>query len=53
MFSFLGLTQTQVQVLRDTHAIHMLDSSRINVAGLTDQSIEPLALAIGTVIAQC
>jgi aspartate aminotransferase len=52
MFSFLGLTQAQVQVLRDTHAIHMLDSSRINVAGLTDQSIEPLALAIGTVIAQ-
>ncbi len=34
MFSFLGLTPEQVNALATEHAVYMVDSSRINVAGL-------------------
>jgi aspartate aminotransferase len=50
MFSFLGLTPAQVLQLREEQAVYMLDSSRINVAGLTDATVEPLAQAIAGVL---
>ena len=50
MFSFLGLTVAQVHELRDEHAVYMLDSSRINVAGLTPERTERLAQAIKHVL---
>lgn len=50
MFSFLGLTVAQVHELRDEHAVYMLDSSRINVAGLTPERTERLARAIKHVL---
>ena len=50
MFSFLGLTVEQVHTLRDDHAVYMLDSSRINVAGLTPERTERLAQAIKQVL---
>jgi aspartate aminotransferase len=50
MFSFLGLTPAQVLQLREEQAVYMLDSSRINVAGLKDVTVEPLAQAITGVL---
>jgi aspartate/tyrosine/aromatic aminotransferase len=35
MFSFSGLTKEQVAFLREEKAIYIVDSGRINVAGLT------------------
>ncbi|HEY6558424.1 MAG TPA: amino acid aminotransferase, partial [Polyangiaceae bacterium] len=39
MFSFSGLTPEQVQLLRDEHAIYIVSSGRINVAGLNEQTL--------------
>jgi len=50
MFSFTGLTKEQVDVLREKHAIYIVGSGRINVAGLTSSNIERVAEAIGEVV---
>jgi aspartate aminotransferase len=50
MFSFLGLTLDQAQRLRKEHGIYMLDSSRINVAGVNASNIDYLAEAIARVL---
>jgi len=50
MFSFSGLTKEQVQTLRDQHAIYIVGSGRINVAGLTPSNIERVAEAISEVV---
>jgi aspartate aminotransferase len=39
MFSFLGISPQQVQRLVDEYSIYMVNSSRINVAGLTPNNI--------------
>lgn len=52
MFSFSGLTKEQVETLREQFAIYIVDSGRINVAGLTPSNIERVAEAIGTVVGQ-
>ena len=39
MFSFLGLTPEQARALRSQHSVYMLDSSRINVAGINANNI--------------
>ncbi len=49
MFSFSGLTKDQVQRLRDEHAIYIVGSGRINVAGITEANIDRLASAIKAV----
>ena len=49
MFSFSGLTKDQVEMLREDHAIYIVGSGRINVAGLTPANIGRVADAIGTV----
>lgn len=46
MFSFLGITQHQVAILQQQYGIYMVDSSRISVAGITDQNVNYLAAAI-------
>jgi aspartate/tyrosine/aromatic aminotransferase len=50
MFSFLGISPQQVQVLREEHGIYMLDSSRVNMAGLNDRVLPDVASAIRTVL---
>lgn len=50
MFSFTGLTTEQVRVLRERHAIYMVDSGRINVAGITTSNLPRLVAAIKAVI---
>ncbi|SFR76165.1 aspartate aminotransferase [Marinobacter daqiaonensis] len=50
MFSFLGISPKQVHQLREEHGIYMLDSSRVNVAGLNDRTLPKVAEAIHGVL---
>ncbi len=49
MFSRLGLTEAQVNTLRDQHGIYMVGDSRINIAGLNAKTVPILAAAIASV----
>ena len=50
MFSRLGLTEDQVNSLRDLHGIYMVGDSRINIAGLNTATVPILAAAIMSVL---
>lgn len=50
MFSFLGLSPEQAIALREEHSVYMLESSRINVAGVNGANIDYLAEAVGKVL---
>ena len=50
MFSFLGLSAEQAIKLREEHSVYMLNSSRINVAGVNTANIEYLANSIASVL---
>lgn len=49
MFSLLGATPEQVAALRDDHAIYIIGDSRMNVAGLTEDTIDRVAAAFAAV----
>jgi aspartate/tyrosine/aromatic aminotransferase len=51
MFSRLGLSEAQVNILREEHAIYMVGDSRINIAGLNAATVPILAAAIAKVSA--
>ncbi|MBS3804482.1 MAG: aspartate/tyrosine/aromatic aminotransferase [Oleiphilaceae bacterium] len=46
MFSFLGISEKQVHYLREQHGIYLLESSRINMAGLSDETLPRVAAAV-------
>lgn len=50
MFSFLGLSVEQVQKLINDYSIYMVNSSRINVAGISNSNIDYLAQSIAKVL---
>jgi aspartate aminotransferase len=50
MFSFLGISREQVETLKREHAVYMVDSSRINVAGITKENVGYLAGSIAAVL---
>ncbi|MBE9540445.1 MAG: aspartate/tyrosine/aromatic aminotransferase [Proteobacteria bacterium] len=50
MFSFLGLSAEQAIRLRKEYGVYMLDSSRINVAGVNASNIDYLADAVAKVL---
>lgn len=50
MFSFLGLSAEQAIRLREEHSVYMLNSSRINVAGVNAKNIDYLAHAVAKVM---
>ena len=50
MFSFIGLTTEQALKLRAEHSVYMLDSSRINVAGVNARNIDYLVNAVSQVL---
>ncbi|MDO8860526.1 amino acid aminotransferase [Haliea sp. E1-2-M8] len=50
MFSFLGLSREQALALREEHSVYLLESSRINVAGVNGANIDYLAEAVGKVL---
>ena len=51
MFSFLGLSVDQVQTLITDYSVYLVDSSRINVAGINNNNIDYMADAVARVIA--
>ncbi len=50
MFSFLGLSPEQALRLRREYSVYMLDSSRINVAGVNARNIDYLAESVAAVL---
>jgi aspartate aminotransferase len=50
MFSFLGLTAEQAVRLRQEFGVYMLDSSRINVAGINARNIGYVAESVSKVL---
>jgi aromatic-amino-acid transaminase len=50
MFSYTGLTAAQVDTLRVEHALYMVRSGRICVAGLNSSNVEATAVAIAAVL---
>jgi len=51
MFSYTGLSAAQVDRLRDAHAVYLLRSGRICVAGLNTGNVERTAEAMAAVLA--
>lgn len=50
MFSFLGLTRDQIVRLREEFHIYLVESSRINVAGITTANVDYVAESITAVL---
>jgi len=50
MFCFLGITAAQVAKLKKDFGIYMVDSSRINLAGITPQNVNYLADSIAATL---
>jgi aspartate aminotransferase len=46
MFSYLCISPEQVQYLRSEHSVYFVDSSRVNIAGISISNVEALAKAI-------
>jgi len=50
MFCFLGITAQQVTTLKKDFGVYMVDSSRINVAGITPDNVNYLANSIAATL---
>lgn len=50
MFSFLGVNVDQVQILVNDYSIYLVNSSRINVAGINDDNVEYLSKSLAAVL---
>lgn len=50
MFCFLGISEAQVERLKKDCGVYMVNSSRINVAGITPDNVEYLAKSIASVL---
>ena len=50
MFSFLGITPSQLEQLREEYAIYIVGSTRINLAGINSNNIDYLAESIKAVL---
>jgi len=52
MFSYTGMTAEQADRLREEHAVYMLRSGRICVAGLNSSNVEATAAAMAAVLGE-
>ena len=50
MFSLTGLAPDRIDRLRETHGVYIVGDGRINLAGLTPDTIPPVARAIAAVL---
>ena len=50
MFSYTGLTAAQVDRLRDEHAVYLVRSGRVCIAGLNTRNVEATAVAMAAVM---
>jgi len=51
MFSFIGLSKAQVVKLREQFHVYMVESSRVNVAGINSRNVDYVADSIAAVLA--
>ena len=51
MFSYTGLSPQQVDLLREKHAVYLVRSGRMCVAGLNTHNVEATAVAMASVLA--
>lgn len=50
MFSFLCISPEQVQEIRAKHSVYFVDSSRVNIAGISKNNVDALASALVSVL---
>lgn len=50
MFSYLCISPEQVQRMRDEHSVYFVDSSRVNIAGISRGNVDALASALVSVL---
>jgi aspartate aminotransferase len=50
MFSYFGISTAQVRELRSRHHVYMTDDSRMNVAGLRQETLEYFARSVAEVL---
>ncbi|TLX46238.1 aromatic amino acid aminotransferase [Pseudoalteromonas phenolica] len=50
MFSFLGINKDQIERLQKEYAIYIVGSSRVNVAGVSQENIEYFSKAVAEVL---
>jgi aspartate aminotransferase len=50
MFSYLCISPEQVREVREKYSVYFVDSSRVNIAGINLQNVEPLAKALVSVL---
>lgn len=50
MFSYLCIKPEQVQAVRASHGIYFVDSSRVNIAGISQSNVDYLAKALVSVL---
>ncbi len=50
MFSFLGISREQVVALRERFHVYMVESSRINIAGINEGNVDYVADSIAAVL---
>lgn len=50
MFSFLCITPEQVQQVRAENSVYFVDSSRVNIAGISRNNVDALATALVSVL---
>ena len=50
MFSFLGITKEQVIRLREEFHVYMVESSRVNIAGINYANVDKVADSIAAVL---
>ena len=50
MFSFLGIDETEISELKKDFGVYMVDSSRINVAGINDSNLEHFIESLAQVL---
>jgi aspartate aminotransferase len=51
MFSFLGLRRDQIVALREQFHVYMVESSRVNIAGVNLRNVDTIADSIAAVLA--
>ncbi|WJG07782.1 amino acid aminotransferase [Aliiglaciecola sp. LCG003] len=50
MFSYLCISPEQVQAIRTKHSVYFVDSSRVNIAGISQNNVDALATALVDVL---
>jgi aspartate/tyrosine/aromatic aminotransferase len=50
MFCYLGITPEQVARIKAERGVYMVDSSRINICGITEANVNYLAESVAAIL---